>query len=109
LAREWREATVEDAAVLLAHPRAPETLDDALLTTEADADAEATRRQALRGVQRDRYRVRIPWDNETDAVDLGQVVTLAHTRYGLGAGPSFRVVLVEPDARDRTLTLDLWK
>jgi hypothetical protein len=107
--QEWREGTAEDAAVQLAHPLAPVTIEDSLLAEEADADAEAVRRQTLRGVLRQRFVAVVPLDAETELVDLGQVVTLTHARYGLGAGPSLRVLGVDPDVRARHVTLHLWR
>jgi hypothetical protein len=108
LAKEWREVRSLDASVQTAHPLAPELIMDTLLTTEADADAEADRVLALRSVLRDRYGFRIPLDEDSVTVDLGQVVSLTHDRFSLSAGKSFRVVVLEPDAAHHRLRLELW-
>ena len=65
LAAEWREARFTDASVQTAHILAPSVTEDTYLTVFADALAEATRRQTLRGVQRDRFEITVPLDAET--------------------------------------------
>lgn len=107
LAKEWREATASDAMVQLAHPLAPEWAEDSLLTAAADAGAEATRRLALRGVQRERYDLVVALNDETETLDLGQVVHVTHDRFGLSAGAYLRIIGVERDGRELRLTI--WK
>jgi hypothetical protein len=112
LAAEWREAKAEDTTVQLAHPLAPQTVEDSLIYLAANALTEATRRQALRGVQRDRYNIVVPSDSDhatTETLDLGDVVSLTHSRYALAGGPSFRIIGLEPDASKRQLSLTLWR
>jgi hypothetical protein len=105
---EWREATATDAAVQTVHLLAPQTIADSLLTTEADAQDEADRRQTLRGVLRHCFTTTVRLDAETLLLDLGDVVTLTHARYGLAAGADFRILRVEPDARAGSLGLLVW-
>ena len=108
LQNDWREASATDAAVQTAHILAPQTVEDSCLTVEADALAEATRRQALRGVKRDRLEIEVALNNEMDELDLGDVITLTHDRYGLSAGKQFTILGVQPNAREHSLTLTLW-
>ena len=108
LKNDWREATAVDAAVQTAHALAPQVVEDSCLTVEADAQAEATRRQTLKGVKRDRLEITIGLDDETDELDLGDVLTLTHSRYGLSAGKQFLILGVQPNAQEHTLTLTLW-
>jgi hypothetical protein len=108
LAAEWREVVAEDPGVREAHLLAAETVEDTCYATEADARAEATRRQALRGILRHRYEVVLPLTSETEDLDLGDVVTLTYARFGLDQGAPFRVIGVEPDARGGRVTLTLW-
>lgn len=108
LAKEWREATATDLTVQTAHLLAPQVSDDSLLTTEADAQAEATRRQTIRGVRRDRLEAVTELNAASVAVDLGAVVSVAHARFGLSAGKLFTVLGLEPNAAERQLRITLW-
>lgn len=97
-----------DTAVQTTHLLAEATVEDTLYTAASDAQAEATRRQTLRGVARSAYRVTVSLA-EYAGVDVGDVGTLTHPRFGLSGGVLVRVLGVEPDARNRTVTLILWK
>lgn len=97
-----------DAGVQTTHLLAEATVEDSLYTTAADAQAEATRRQTLRGTARSAYRVTVSLEDYA-SVDLGDVGTLTHPRFGLSGGALVRVLGVEPDARNRSVTLTLWK
>jgi hypothetical protein len=108
IAQQWRTAVATDLTVKTASLLAPETIDDSLLTTLTDAQAEADRRLALRKVKRNRYDAMIELNDETSAIDLGDVGTLIHPRYGLAAGALVRVLDIQPNAKDATLLLTLW-
>ena len=108
LSSEWRDAVATDAGVQTTHLMAPEIVEDSLLVLEADAQAEATRRQTLRGTQRDRFEVVIQMNDNTEDKDLGDVITLTHSRYGLDAGKQFVVLGIRPDAARNRITLDVW-
>lgn len=108
LALEWREAKAEDAAVQTVHTLAAQTVEETLLSSASDAGTEATRRQTLRGVLRNRYLVVVAFTDETKALDLGDIVTLQVPRYGLTAGVKFRIIGVEPDAAAETITFTVW-
>jgi hypothetical protein len=108
LAQEWREAQATDAAVQTVHLLAPQSVEESLLSLEANAQSEATRRQALRGVRRDMFLAKIPWTDETAPLDLVQIVELQHPRYRLGEHSLFRILGIKPDAKDRSLELTCW-
>jgi hypothetical protein len=113
LAEEWRSAIATDATVQTKHLRARELSFDSLLVAESDAQAEATRRQALYGVRRDRLRLRtLLTPALASLVDLGAIVRVEVPRYGYTAG-RLMVVLgitygVDPVARPDVVDLDLW-
>jgi hypothetical protein len=101
-----------DVAVQTAHLLAGSTEEDTLYTNAADAQAEADRRQTLRGVQRSAFRVVVPMhdtDRNYEAIPLGAVGTLSHPRFGLSGGVLVRVIGIEPNAAARQLTLTLWR
>lgn len=106
--QEWRQATATDLTVQTAHPLAPELIIETLLTTESDALAEAARLLALRGVQRRRYTIVVEFNSETATIDLGDVVTLDHARFGLSGGVDLRVIGLEPDTAKHRLSMQLW-
>ena len=88
LANEWREASSTDAGVQTAHLLAPQVVEESCLVVEADAIVEL--------------------NDDTDELDLGDVITLTHSRYGLSAGKQFTILDVQPNAREHTVTLTLW-
>jgi hypothetical protein len=108
LAQEWRVVTAEDAAVLTKHPLAPVLTFFTLLADEADAQDECDRQLALRKVQRDRYPVTVKATAANSLLDLGNVVSLAHARFGLSAGKKFTLVGVAPNGATRDIGLELW-
>lgn len=109
LSREWSEVERTEDAIQLAHPLSPSVVIETLLAQVADAAAEASRQQVLHGTEHDRFAVTIELNDETDDVDLGQVLTLSHGRYGLAVGPALRVFGVEPDVEARELGVELWR
>ena len=107
LREEYRTVVTDSAAVLLAHPRGVELSIDTLLTTKADAEAEAERLSTLYGRRRDWLAVPLPIEHARD-LDLGDVVDLAVPRYGLSAGKRCVILgLIEDFERGQT-TLHLW-
>lgn len=113
LAHEWREASALDADVQTDHPLAIQSVDDSLLTVEADAQAEADRRQMLRGIQRHFFELVVNWDEHTAAVELNDVIELTHPRYHLNVvgsddGALLCVLGLQPNAKDRTITMTCW-
>ena len=108
LAAEYREAVATDAAVQTVHLLSPQIIEPSLLITEADAQTEATRRQTLRGVRRDRYEFWTQLNDTTEDIDLGSIIELTHDRFGLSAGQKFVVLGVDPDGKAGRLTLTVW-
>ena len=113
VSKEWREAQTTDATVQTAHPLAIESVDDSLLTTEGNAQSEATRRQTLRGVARAFYEFAVALDDDTAALELNDVIELAHSRYGLGVvggdtGALACVLGLAPNGEQRELLVTAW-
>jgi len=97
LGKEWQEASYEDLPVQERHRLAGVTVEDSLLVNAADALTEATRRQAMYGTLRHRYSLDVPLDDETQLIDLADVVELDHARYGFAGGQLLRVLDWVPD------------
>ena len=74
----------------------------------AGATTEAARLQALRGTKRDRYGFEVALDAETDVIDLGHIINVTHSRFGLSSGKDFVVMMVEPIANRERLRLEVW-
>lgn len=108
LAGEWREAAETDTAILTANLLAKSQSEDSLLADEADAEAEATRRQVISGTQRRWFELDVALDDETFALDLNNVVSLTHSRHGLSGGESFRILGIDTRGEDRELMLTVW-
>ena len=108
LAAEWRETADSDAAVKTAYLLAGDLVEETLFTVAADALAEAQRRQVIRETRRRMFEVTVQLNDDTDGLDLGDVVTLKHARFGLSAGVDFRIIGVEPDAAKGRVTFIVW-
>lgn len=108
LAHDWRAVTAEDATVKTKHLLAPTLFVYAPNASESDAQSIANRLLALRKVQMDRYPIPVEADSTNNTIDLGDVVTLSHSRFGLSSGVAAVVVGVAPNAADRAIGLELW-
>jgi hypothetical protein len=116
LAQEWRQASAEDASVLIKWPHAPTITVDTRLLTQAAAQAEANRLLTIYSGQRDIWRITVPMSEDTaDDPGVGEVVELRSRsgRMGLGAevgnGEIYRVLGRIDDFDDvATLTLTLY-
>lgn len=109
LAQEYRTVAYADETVREKHQRSPALEIVTPFDTEAAALAEATRVQALRGVQRRRYRARVKLnDDDPESIGPGDVVYIEYPRYGLDAGKLFRVTGLEPDNGLGILQLHIW-
>lgn len=106
LAEAFRYATAEDSSIRARHLLAEEAVHDTALAFAADAEAEAARRLALFGADRDAFRVRLK--TQPFALDLGQTVRIHYPRYGLAGGRNLLVVGMVEDAAVNEVTLDLW-
>lgn len=108
IAQEWRDARYTDATVQTKHLLAAEIIVETGIVSAANALTEATRLQVLRGTRRDRFEFVVTQDVDTVALDLNNVVSITHPRYGLATGASARLIGIEPDARAKTLRLTGW-
>jgi hypothetical protein len=106
LGERFRYAVAEDAAVRNRHLLAEEAVRDTALADGADAAAEAARRLALFGADRDAFRVRLK--TQPFALELGRTVRIRYPRYGLAAGRNLRIVGMVEDSAVNEVTLDLW-
>lgn len=106
LEKPLREAPAQDAAIKTAHPSAAEITVDTLLTTQADAEAEAWRRHAMHSVRRDYPTITVP--RSRGNVGLGSFVSLKVSRFLWSAGKLFIVVGRNDDFNNQTIELSLW-
>jgi hypothetical protein len=108
LAQEWRSVTSEDTSVLTKHPTAPTLPIYTLLADESDAQNECNRQLALRKVQRDRYPIVVRATEDTNTLDLGDVVSQQHERFDLATAKKFLIVGVAPNGKDQSIGFELW-
>jgi hypothetical protein len=109
LEKPARQAIAEDATVKTPHPLAQEIVYPTLLAGVGYADPEATRRLNLLKVPRKIYNAVVNVDaTMLAAIDLGLVVEVQLTRFGLDAGELFRVIGIETDYQKNQLNLRLW-
>ena len=108
LAREWAEEVSTDATVQTAHLLAREQKYHTLLSVAADAATYASRVQTLRGTKRGMYEFAVPHDSDTETLDLGSIVTIEHSRFGLSAGKQMVVMDIEPVPNEGIINLGVW-
>jgi hypothetical protein len=109
LASEYRAERAEDATVKVQRLLAAEETADTLLTSAADAAAEASRRLALFKARRDFFDVTVPADLlATPGLRIGAVVKLTNLRFGLSAGRLFLVLGLKLELARNRATLTLW-
>jgi hypothetical protein len=107
LSAEWRESKSDQNSVLTKHLLAEELSIETLLTTQADADAEAARRLALYSVDR----LLLTCDvSRTDAVPMtmGSTGTVTWPRYGFASGKNMVVIGRREDPARERVELTLW-
>jgi len=108
VSKEWRQVVATNSLVVADHPYARTRTDDTLFTTASDASTEASRRLGVLSAPQDVFEFTVPLTDDTETLDLGDVVTVTNSRYGLTNGRSFRVVTVEPDLERQQLRLRVW-
>lgn len=109
VASEYRRVESSDGAVLTANATSPEMEFNTLLINQADAQAEADRRLVIYKQRRDVYDVTVRVDAALAAVlDLGKVITVQLTRYGMNAGKKFLIVGLRNQMRGYQVELTLW-
>ncbi len=106
VATEWREAKSENAAIKVIHPAAAEIEIETCLAYEADAIAEALRRQTFYGSQLQRFKFKVHVSVAYEA-QLGAIITLRTARLGLAAGKLFVVIGRVDEYVTNTVTLDV--
>lgn len=104
---EWRTAVAEDEAIKDVHKLASEMSFETYFVNAADAQAEADRRLALYGVQRDRFRVPLR-SYLVEEIDIGSIVRLQIPRFKLDDGKDFRVIGMSPNLETGRTVIDLW-
>lgn len=117
LATEFRQASAENAAVLVQWPNAPTLTVDTRLVLQADAQAEAARLLALYSEKRDIWRIQVPMSvDPDDDPGIGEVAELTsrggRMGFGLepGAGLTHRVIgRIDDFDAVPLLTLTLWR
>ena len=108
LSEEWTETTNTDATVQTAHLLAREQVYHTLLAVAADAVTYASRMQALRGVRRSLYEFAVRHDSDTEALDLGSIIRIEHTRFGLSASKKVAITSIEPEPRKGIIHIGAW-
>lgn len=106
LGERFRFETAESPAIRTRHLLAEEAVRETALADVAGAAAEAARRLAMFGGDRDGFRVRLK--TQPFVLDLGQVVRITYPRYGLSEGRDVVVVGMVEDSAVNEVTLDLW-
>jgi hypothetical protein len=116
VSQAFRYVTAEDATVKTQWPNAQVLNIDSLIVNQADAQTEANRLLALYKVRRDFLQVKVPLSDTYTLGNgaqrlpwIGQDVSLTHSRYGLAAGATLRLIGVDIDFTGRTAVLTLWK
>jgi len=111
-ANEYRTVTWEDATVQKQWPLSPELNVTTWLNEQAQAQNEADRLGTIHGVRRDMLSVTVPLNDDTSPLEVNQIVSLTHSRYGLSGGKLFQVLgyeLQAPSAQQTgTITLTLF-
>lgn len=109
LALEYRRATSDPTTIKNQWLLADDLTIETLLTSDADAKAEANRLVGLHGVPRLRFDVLAPVDLITQAgVWMGREVALDLNRFGLAGGRSFVVIGMRFDLGVNQVVLSLW-
>ncbi len=109
ISQQWRSVNASDASVKTARLLAQEVTFDSDLIDPTVAATECTRRLNLYKVQRHRYEVRSAIDASAIALlDLGVVIRMVNTRFGMSSGKDFRVIGYKIDLRLNIADLTLW-
>jgi hypothetical protein len=109
LAQEYRTAVSYDSALLWSYPNAKELTRTTLMTSESDAQAEASRLLSLLKVRRRTYTATVRWESElATTLDIGQTVSITFPRFGLLAGKLLLITGLTLDLRLKRAELSLW-
>lgn len=106
--QDYRYAEALDSNVRARHRLARDVLVPAFFATQAAAETEAARQQALFGTRRDVYDLPIA-AGDLFGHDVGAVIEIAALgRFGFAAAEKALIVGVEVDAQRRELLLKVW-
>lgn len=109
LAQEYRTTISTDSDTQSIYPNARELTRTTALTSEADAQAEASRLLSLFKIQRRTYTATVRWEAElATTLDIGQTVSVTFPRFGLQAGKLLLITGLTLDLRLRRAELSLW-
>ena len=109
LAKEYRTAEASDTTIQTRHKLATPLEFNTLLVDSTAAQTEATRLLNLYKSERATITARLGLDPSLiSTLDLGAVVRLTLTRFGMDAGKDFRVIGLQPDYRLRIIDVTLW-
>ncbi len=109
LATQYRRTEAADATVKTANLLSPEIEFNTVLTTKANAAAEATRLLTIYKTRRDIYEVTIRVDSAlASVIDLGRIVKLQVDRFGMSAGKKFLIIGLRTNLRGYQFDLTLW-
>lgn len=108
LAQEWLEEIDTDADVQVEHLLAREQAYHTLLTSPTDASTAAERIQALRGVKRGVYGFSVPHKIDVEALDMGDIITIVHPRFGLLGGKKVVIMTIEANPSKDTINMETW-
>lgn len=106
---EWREEVVTTSSVQTAYTLAREIVVETLLATSASASSSATRRAAVYDSRHDILEFPVEYNADTDGIELGNVITVTHSRFGFSAGVSLAIIGLEPDRERKRLTIQGWR
>lgn len=104
--RDLRSVSSESAGVKTAHLLAPDLSFDSLLTAEADAVSESSRRLGMYAAARDMLEASL--SIRLAGLQPGQLVELVHSRFGYQEGRLFRVIGIVRDFAGSKYTAILW-
>lgn len=97
-------STAENAATLVKHPTARELVFE----LGGGAVGTAAAHLALHGAERLWASVAVPLSTSWATIDMGDVVTLSHPRFGLSAGRKMLVCAIRFDFAAQRIVLGLW-
>lgn len=107
LGTEYRTVSSEDASIKTKHLNAGELTVTTAMVSEADAQDEADRLLALHGTEREKYDLTFAL-SDAWAADLGNSITLVHSRLGLDSGKPFSVLQRVDQYADEQVQLSVW-
>lgn len=109
LAKPFQDAIAEELDTRDVYLLAPERTVETLLACLPAAQVEATRLLGLYGVRRDRFELTFEGDPEAlTTIDLGAVVRVTYSRFGLESGRLMRVLGYQLNPTASSATLTVW-